>query len=63
MSRPVDVSNLPSRLPDDNRRAGRNEAEMFALKSQVDLLEWLRTLERRVEQLENRLSRIFVDGG
>lgn len=64
MSRPVPVTieNLPPRLPAD-ARAGRDEAMIFALRAQGNLLETIRDLVRRVEALENRVNRIFVSGG
>lgn len=64
MSRPVhtDASFLPPR-PQPDQRAGRDEAEIFALKAQGDLFATIRNLERRVAALENRVNRIFVSGG
>jgi hypothetical protein len=59
---PGNGSFLPSRPPPETR-AGRDEAEIFALKSQSDLLEIIRDLIRRVEALESRANRIFVSGG
>lgn len=59
---PVSIENLPPRPP-ANSRAGRDEAEIFALRAQGDLLETIRDLVRRVEALENRIGRIFVSGG
>ncbi len=64
MSRPVhaDASFLPPR-PRPEARAGRDEAEIFALKAQGDLFATIRDLVARVEALENRVNRIFVNGG
>jgi hypothetical protein len=59
MSRPF---SLPPREPDD-RRANGTVAERFAKQAPVNFLELIDSLERRIQALENRLSRTFVDGG
>jgi hypothetical protein len=64
MTRPTpgNASFLPPR-PHEDERSGRDEAEIFALKAQGDLFATIRDLVRRVEALENRVNRIFVNGG
>jgi len=59
---PVSIENLPLR-PRPGGRSGRDEAEIFALRSQGDLFATIRDLMRRVEALENRINRIYVSGG
>jgi hypothetical protein len=53
---------LPPRQPDD-RRAGEGFAtENFAKQTPLNFMEFLDSMERRITALENRISRIFVDG-
>lgn len=63
MSRPVSIENLPPRPREDVGTGGRDEAQIFALKAQADFLEVIRDFERRIAALENRIGRIFIDGG
>lgn len=56
MSRPVPDFVLPPRQP-DNRRAGDDPIDIFALKAQGDLFETLREIERRLARLEVLIGR------
>jgi hypothetical protein len=53
---------LPPREPDDRRASGQT-MENFARQQPLNLLQWLDSMERRIEALENRLARIHVDSG
>lgn len=53
---------LPPRMP-DSRRSGPGAAERFAMQQPVNFLEMMDSILRRLEAIENRLSRIHVPGG
>lgn len=59
MSRPFA---LPPRESDDRRVRG-SAAENFAKQTPLNLIEWLDNMERRLKEVENRISRIYVPGG
>jgi hypothetical protein len=59
MTTPVPI---PPRMP-DSRRSGGNAAERFAMQQPVNFLELLDNICRRLDAVENRLSRIHVPGG